>query len=82
LPVPFDFTWNVGDKAVFIPVGTERFKLKISQKNGFVSGSYTDKTTGLKITKMSGVVYQKQEIVSGSFLGSSATGRILIEPKP
>ena len=82
LPVPFDFTWNVGDKAVFIPVGTERFKLKISQKNGFVSGSYTDKTTGLKITKMSGVVYQKQEIVSGSFLGSSATGRILVKPKP
>ena len=54
-------------------------RVKNNAKTRSVTATYSDKASAVKIRKMNGVVFQKQDVVADNFLGTKATGRMLIQ---
>jgi hypothetical protein len=57
----------------------QNLKLSISKSSGLVNGSFVHPVTGAK-TKTQGVVFQKQNLSGGYFLGTEESGSMLLTP--
>lgn len=77
-PGPFAFTWRTDNKLVYVPAATESLSLQINAKSGQFSAKFANKATGQKISAINGVIFQKQQAVSGNFAGSDRNGRMTV----
>jgi hypothetical protein len=80
LPGALDLDWSGINRVTppALPVG-ERLQISAVSRTGAVRGSYSNRATGARIS-FNGVAFQKQEVISGMFLGKGATGRLTIQP--
>jgi hypothetical protein len=76
-----DFTGTLDGLNRFVSddVGSQlRFRMVLSNANGFMSGSFIDPDTGRPAVFL-GVVFQKQNIAVGYWLGSSLSGYTVVQ---
>jgi len=59
--------------------GPETLTATVKGANGLVSGVYIDRSVPLSV-RFGGVAFQKQQLVSGAFVGTAASGSVRIEP--
>ena len=57
----------------------EKLRLSISPATGALRGSFVHPVTG-RVTRHSGVVFQKQNLAEGYFLGSEQSGFVTVVP--
>lgn len=71
-----------GSSRVLVPQqGAEGLVIKSVPKSGMVSGNFVHPETGLK-TVFSGMMFQKQQLITGSFLAGPQGGGFSLEPNP
>lgn len=70
-------SWNALD--VIRHYGPETLTAGVNRANGLVSGIYVDRTVPVAI-RFGGVAFQKQQLVSGTFIGTAASGSLRVEP--
>lgn len=76
-----DFTATIDPLNRILPDGTGtqlRFRMAMSNANGLITGSFIDPTTG-KLVAFQGVVFQKQNIAAGFWLGSFLSGYTVVQ---
>lgn len=84
-PIIKSATYDDSNKVIITTPGTDSVSLNINTKTGTFSGSFLHPVSS-KRTPINGVLFQKQNIGVGSFLGSSIsgvtiqTGKVLLEP--
>jgi hypothetical protein len=59
--------------------GAETLTATVNRANGLVSGVYADRSVPVSV-RFGGVAFQKQQLVSGAFVGTAATGSVRVEP--
>ena len=66
--------WATTNKVVIETTDpTQKFAVKVNSKNGVVTGTYTDSLRKKKIP-FGGVIFEKQDILTGHFIGTDNTG--------
>jgi len=71
-PVRWDMNGRIGSV-----VGSRRFAGSVNAKTGYFKGTAQDVTGGLKVG-LEGVVFQKQQLIGGSYRGKSEAGAVII----
>ncbi|MEO7298720.1 MAG: Ig-like domain-containing protein, partial [Verrucomicrobiota bacterium] len=72
-------TLDANNKIVVPQANTEKINASISGTKGLLKGSFIHPLTGVK-TSHRGVVYQKQNVAEGYFLGSGQSGIVSVVP--
>jgi glucose/arabinose dehydrogenase len=78
-PGPITVTLTATNQVVAAP--SERFILRINPMNGVFFGTFVVPQTGA-IRGASGVIFQKQNVGTGIFLGQDETGSLELDPAP
>lgn len=65
--------WGTTNKVTYVRQNKESLAVKVNSKNGLVTGSYTDKSRKQKVS-FGGVIFEKQQLLTGHFLGVKDTG--------
>ncbi|MDC0276650.1 hypothetical protein OAL00_06930, partial [Verrucomicrobiales bacterium] len=66
--------WATTNKVVIETTDpTQKFAVKVNSKNGVITGTYTDSLRKKKIP-FGGVIFEKQDILTGHFIGTDNTG--------
>ena len=66
--------WATTNKVVIETTDpTQKFAVKVNSKNGVITGAYTDSLRKKKIP-FGGVIFEKQDILTGHFIGTDNTG--------
>lgn len=78
-PGTLSVNWSSANKLTIPATGTEKIRMVISRKTGLVTGSYIDKTNGVR-SILRAVVFQKQQLAGGHSNSKGQTGSIQIIP--
>jgi len=73
-------TWTSANQLIYF--GPERVTLSLNPRNGLVTGTYVDTTTGVNL-RYGGVLLQTQDLVTGSYRGPApgSSGLFSVEPR-
>ena len=72
-------TLEVNNRVVIPDSNTERLRVTVSASSGALRGSFIHPVTG-RPTRHSGVVFQKQNLAEGYFLGTEQAGFVSVVP--
>jgi len=78
-PLPINVTLTTANKVIGPVADPNHLKLSISTSSGLISGSFLD---GAATPAFNGVVFQKQSLGGGFFLGTSESGVFTLEQVP
>ncbi len=81
IPLSRVATMDGGSRVVVPQQGAEGLVIKSAPKSGMVSGNFVHPETGLK-TAFSGMMFQKQQLITGSFLAGPQGGGFSLEANP
>mgnify|MGYP001627863694 CR=1 FL=1 len=81
LPIAVLATWNENNRVLYTPTGSERFTLRVNRRTGLLSGIFLDRSQRQRIP-FGAVIYNKQQIATGFFSGSTETGSVVIQGGP
>ena len=76
--LPHTLTWDKGDRIFYR--GENKVSVKVSRKKGSFAGSFSSKNPPFAAT-FSGVIFQKQRVMTGTLVRPRTTGAASIEPK-
>ncbi|MFT5468522.1 MAG: hypothetical protein ACI8UO_003632 [Verrucomicrobiales bacterium] len=72
---PFNVIWGNNNRPTHVPSADESIRLLVNTRNGTIRGSYFVRSTRTRYT-LNSVVFQKQNISAGHFLGRELTGLV------
>ncbi len=71
-------TWTAANKIIYH--GPEKLSAKLNARTGLVTGSYEDRTRGIR-APFGSVLLQKQDFVSGCYQTANGSGRFWMQPR-
>ena len=72
-------TLGPNNRFTITDAGEEKLRIAVSASSGSLQGSFIHPVTG-KTTKHRGIIFQKQNLAEGYFLGTAQSGVVLVVP--